>query len=295
MDDGSTDGTAAIVSAISARDARVVLLTAPPLAEGWTGKVHACHHLSLRARGSCLLFLDADVRLAPDAAARLAGHLQGSKAALVSAVPRQIMKSLGEALTVPSINLLLLGYLPLRLMRRSPEPGLGAACGQMLLVDRDAYRSVGGHAAIRERLHDGIHLARLFRRKGYRTDLVFGHDLASCRMYETFDQAWSGFIKNAHEGMATPAGLPVWTILLLGGHVLPFALLPIAASPLVICAAILSLVARSAITIATRESLLTILLHPFTVITALSIQWSALLRAGTGRKAGWKGRLYPVS
>ena len=50
-------------------------------------------------------------------------------------------------------------------------------------------------------------------------------------MYRGFHEAWAGFAKNAHEGMATPLGLPVWTVLLLGGHVLPFALLPFAARP----------------------------------------------------------------
>src|SRR3712207_3651036 len=65
MDDGSTDATPEIVRSYEARDPRVRLLTAPPLTEGWTGKVHACHHLSEAARGTHLLFVDADVRLLP--------------------------------------------------------------------------------------------------------------------------------------------------------------------------------------------------------------------------------------
>ncbi len=62
------------------------------------------------------------MRLAPDAAAALAGHARRSGAALVSGVPRQQMGSLGEVLTVPMINLLLLGYLPVGLMRLSTRP-----------------------------------------------------------------------------------------------------------------------------------------------------------------------------
>ena len=45
--------------------------------------------------------------------------------------------------------------------------------------------------------------------------------IASCRMYRGFGETWRGFSKNATEGMATPVGLPVWTVLLLGGFVLP--------------------------------------------------------------------------
>ncbi len=50
-------------------------------------------------------------------------------------------------------------------------------------------------------------------------------------MYRGFDEAWAGFAKNAREGMATPRALPVWTVLLAGGHLLPFALLPLLPTP----------------------------------------------------------------
>jgi len=294
MDDGSTDATAEIVRAHAARDPRVRLLTAPPLAEGWTGKVHACHHLAQAAHGTHLLFTDADVRLAPQAAAILAGHAQASDAKLVSAVPRQIMHSPGEWLIVPTINFLLLGYLPMGFMRRSGDPGLGAACGQLILVEAEAYRATGGHAAIRSLIHDGIQLARLFRRRGHMTDLVPGERLASCRMYRGFGEAWAGFAKNAHEGMATPVGLPIWTVLLLGGHVLPFCALAAAPTLPAALAAVLSLGTRTIVTVATRENPLSIPLHPFAVLVGLAIQWSVLLRIGSARRTGWKGRLYPA-
>ena len=48
--------------------------------------------------------------------------------------------------------------------------------------------------------------------------IVAASGLATCRMYTDFSQAWAGFSKNAHEGLATPRALPVWTLLLGGGH-----------------------------------------------------------------------------
>jgi Glycosyl transferase family 2 len=294
MDDASTDRTAEIVERWVRTDSRVRLLTAPSLEPGWTGKIHACHHLAQAAGGDYLLFVDADVRLGPDGAAVLAAHADATGAALVSAVPRQITRSLGELLTVPSINLMLLGYLPMGIMRRSDDPGFGAACGQMLLAERRAYRASGGHAAIRHLLHDGIQLARLFRRNGFATDLVLGNDLASCRMYRGFLDAWAGFSKNAHEGIATAKVLPIWSVLLIGGHVVPFAVLPFWPAFPIVAAAGLSLAARAVITIATKEHPLAILLHPFTILVGIAIQWSSLLRFRAGRQAGWKGRLYPV-
>ncbi|MBP1182100.1 glycosyltransferase [Methylobacterium sp. PvR107] len=300
-DDHSTDATAAIVRAIE--DPRLRLVAVPALPEGWTGKNHACSHMAGLARGRQLLFIDADVRLAPEAAACLAAQARRTGATLVSGVPRQRTETLGEMLTVPMIDFLLLGYLPVPLMRRLPDPSLGAACGQLILADRAAYDATGGHSAIRTSLHDGVRLPRLFRAAGYRTDLAAAASLATCRMYDGFAQAWAGFSKNAHEGLATPRALPVWTLLLGCGQVLPpllvlfglLGLIPAAALVPAATAWALSLATRSAITLATRAPLATILLHPATVLVALAIQWNVLLRGERAGAATWKGRSYPVS
>jgi glycosyltransferase involved in cell wall biosynthesis len=297
MDDGSTDATAAIVREQVQRDPRVRLLTAPPLPSGWGGKAHACQRLSEHASGDFLLFIDADVRLTPTAAISLARHalLQGSD--LVSAVPRQRMRSLGELLTVPTINLLIYGYLPVPLMRSRSDPALAAACGQILMFRAEPYRRVGGHGAVRASLHDGLQLARALRRHGLRTDLVAGSGLATCRMYDGLRSAWVGFLKNAREGMATRHALPVWSVLLVGGHVLPWVLLLAAlagAGPigLPLTAVLLSMGMRLVVTVATREPLASVPLHPGTVLVAVAIQWDALLRSRARRSFGWKGRSY---
>ncbi|NEU12587.1 glycosyltransferase [Methylobacterium sp. BTF04] len=301
-DDHSTDATAAIVGALALDDSRVVLVPIPPLPEGWTGKNHACAVLAARAQGDHLLFIDADVTLAPAAAASLAAHAGRTGAALVSGVPRQIIVSLGESLTVPMINFLFCGYLPMAMMRGSLRPALGAACGQLVLIDRAVYAEIGGHGAIRASIHDGVFLPRRLREAGHSTDLVAGHALATCRMYADFDQAWAGFSKNAHEGMATPRALPVWTLLLFGGHVLPVLLLGFAlcgfgsagATFLAAAALVASLGTRTAITLVTQEPAATIPLHPLAVLVALAIQWNVLLRPRHAGAAVWKGRSYPL-
>ncbi|WP_407528511.1 glycosyltransferase [Methylobacterium oryzisoli] len=293
-DDHSTDGTPDIVAALAARDPCLRLVAVPPLPPGWTGKNHACHVLAQAARGRRLLFIDADVRLGPDAAAALAGAAERSGTALLSGVPRQITGTLGEGLTVPMINLLLLGYLPIPLARRVSHPALGAACGQLVLIDADAYRATGGHAAVRRSLHDGVQLPRLFRRAGLRTDLIDGAPLATCRMYTSFGQAWAGFSKNAHEGMATPRALPVWTLLLFGGHLLPW-LLVLAGDTAGLPALLATMGTRAAVTLKAREAWWTIPLHPLAVATTLALQWNALLRPQRAGVSTWKGRTYPAA
>ncbi|HYF07499.1 MAG TPA: glycosyltransferase [Acetobacteraceae bacterium] len=289
MDDGSRDRTAEIVAAIAAEEPRVRLASCPPLPPGWTGKVHACARLAEAARGTHLLFVDADVRLHPHAAAAMVGQAARSRAGMVTGVPRQVIRSPGEAVTVPMINLLLTGYLPGGGRAFTRHPALAAACGQLMLVERGAYEAAGGHEAVRGTLHDGLALARRMRAMGKRTEVVDGADLATCRMYRGFREAWAGFLKNAREGMATPLGLPVWTVLLAGAHLWPFALLPAADAVLALA---LMLALRAAVTAKAREPWWTVPLHPIAVLVALAIQWTALTRSALGRQAAWKGRAY---
>ena len=106
-----------------------------------------------------------------------------------------------------------------------------------------------------------------------------------------------GFVKNASEGMATPVALPIWTALLLGGHVLPWLALIAALAGagsvwLASTAVALSMGMRLFVTLAVREPLASVPLHPFMILTGLAIQWDALVRGGTGRSVGWKGRSY---
>ena len=297
VDDGSTDGTAAIVRARAAADPRLRLVAAPPPPEGWKGKTHACHLLSTLTDRPRLLFVDADVRLEPGAAARLAGV----EADLVSGVPRQILGGWLEMAIIPMINGLLLGYLPMAMMRRSPRVGLGAAVGQMLMARAPAYRASGGHAAVAGSMHDGLQLARLFRRRGFSTDLVDGTYLARCRMYESPAALWRGFSKNATEGMARPLALPVWTVLLAGGQLAPWALAIVLASrgalaspagvvTLLACAGLLA--TRIAQAVKCREPWKTVPLHPLGVVLTLVLQWQALIGAAAGRPVTWRGRAY---
>lgn len=303
LDDHSDDRTAPIVEALARADPRVRLERAPPLPAGWCGKQHACHVLAQRSLYPVLLFIDADVRLAPKAAGAAAGFLLSRDIGLASGFPRQLTEGAAERLMIPLIHLLLLGYLPVALMRRRFDVGLGAGCGQFIIVRKDAYLRAGGHAAIRTSLHDGLKLPRAFRRAGIRTDLFDATGLAACRMYKGGRALWSGFAKNATEGMATSRALPLWTVLLLGGHFLPWVLLPVsvavAAPPTAITAAAAGVVAnlalRAALAARFRQSGASILGHPLSMLALLALQWSALMQAWLGKPASWRGRTYSGS
>jgi glycosyltransferase involved in cell wall biosynthesis len=298
LDDHSTDGTVQKVRAFAARDARVRLIHAPPLPAGWCGKQHACLVLTRHARHSLLVFMDADVRLRPDALERLASFMDQSGSALASGVPRQVTGSFLERLLIPLVHVVLLGFLPVWRMRRCTKPAYAAGCGQLFVADADAYRQVGGHSQIRSTLHDGIKLPRLFRQHGLRTDLFDATEIASCRMYEGADDVLSGLMKNAHEGLASPRLIVPMSLMLLGGQVLPWILLvgwPALAADtrwMVLAGAVLSMVPRWIAVWRFRQSVLGALLHPISVAVFVGIQWVAFCRRWRGKPNLWRGRQY---
>jgi hypothetical protein len=300
LDDHSRDATARIVAEIARADSRVTLRTAPALPPGWCGKQHACAVLAKLARHPLLVFLDADVRLAPDGLARLAAFLDASRADLVSGVPHQETGGWLERLVIPLIHFVLLGFLPLARMRASTRPALSAGCGQLFMARRDAYESMGGHASIRASLHDGLTLPRAFRAAGLRTDLCDATEVATCRMYRSPRDLWNGLAKNAGEALARPAMIVPATLVLLGGQVLPVALLAMAAwlpreaLALTISAVLASYLPRLIAAVKFRQSLTGVLLHPAGVLILVAIQWYALVRDALGHPATWKGRPYPA-
>lgn len=321
LDDSSTDRTADIVRELAATDPRVRLETAPPLPPGWCGKQHACYTLSKLAKHEVITFLDADVQLEPHALANMAGFLQSSGAALVSGFPRQITVGLLEQLVIPLINWLLLCYLPFDRMRKDLQPGLGAGCGQWFMTTKTAYEKVGGHShpLVKESLHDGIKLPRAYRTCGLMTDTCDATHDATCRMYRSPGAVWNGFAKNAREGLGGPVTIWIWTILLAGGHLLPWVALWLnvdktvneelhtihrprlpfldSARPAVLLSALacwMSVFPRLTCSWLYKQSWLGAILHPFGVLLMLAIQWYATVRAWVGRPVGWKGRAHPA-
>jgi hypothetical protein len=97
--------------------------------------------------------------------------------------------------------------------------------------------------------------------------------------------------------------LPVWTLLLAGGHIMPWVMLPVAAVDsasgtmvAVLAAAVLAnLALRVALAVRFRQTLAAIPLHPVSVALMLALQWLALIRARRGKQPSWRGRSYSPS
>lgn len=303
LDDASTDETANIVTGlVPISTGRLRLAHAPALPPGWNGKQHACWSLAHLAQHDTLCFIDADVRLTPDALARMSAFLHNGSAKLVSGFPRQITETPLEWLLLPLIHFVLLGFLPMSKMREGTDTSFSAGCGQFLMLDRSAYFAAGGHAAIRETMHDGLRLPRLFRQHGFHTDLADLTPLAVCRMYTDASEVWQGLAKNATEGIAAPARILPISILLFLGQVAPFLLAADLlfhrhlATPAMVACTVVALAGawlpRLLATHRFRQPLRSALLHPVGIVLLLSIQWYALIRKTLGGQVTWKQRSY---
>ncbi len=215
LDDNSADGTADVVRAVAGDKVR--LLTGAPLPAGWLGKPHACRQLADAATGAeVLMFVDADVVLAPDAVAGAVAAMRG--VTLLSPYPRIVGAG---RLVQPLLQWSWLTFLPLRAMERSARPSLAAAGGQWLVVDRAGYDRAGGHAAVRDDVLEDIGLARAVKRSGGRIALADGSRLATCRMYTSWPELVEGYTKSLWASFGSPAGAAAVVVLLLALYAAP--------------------------------------------------------------------------
>jgi hypothetical protein len=288
LDDESTDGTGDIARSVAGVAATVVKGTTPP--SGWLGKTWACQQLADAAHGSALAFVDADVTLSPHAAAAAVRTMRAAGFDFVCPYPRQLPGCLLGLLTQPLLQWSWLTFLPLRVAESSPRPSLSAANGQFFVVDADAYRRAGGHAAVRGEVLEDIALARALKAVGCRGGIVDGSRIATCRMYDGNRDLVNGYAKSLWSAFGSTAGAGGVVLMMLVLFVLPWTLTP--TTPWAWFAAAAGPASRVVAAARTRGNVLLALLHPLAIVCFGVLAVVSVLRHRTGRTA-WKGRPLP--
>lgn len=203
LDDNSTDKTLEILRELESKFENLIVIEGAELSNGWTGKNWACFQLANHSKGEFLLFIDADVRLKENAILVVLDEMKKSSVSMLSVFPSQVIKSLGEYLIVPSMNWLLLTFLPLSSINKFSKSSFIAANGQFIMFRREDYFRVGGHFAVRNNIVEDMELARLMKQNGLKIITFLGGQLIFARMYKNFKEALNGYSKNFFPGFRT--------------------------------------------------------------------------------------------
>ena len=191
VDDGSTDRTREIGKSF----AGVRVVETGPLPPSWIGKNNALVAGTKEARGEWLLFTDADTVHQAGSLARSVEEVRRQKASLLSYSPEQEVHGLWEKAVMPVIFAeLASSYRPSDVS--DPASFAAAANGQYILISREAYDAVGGHAAIAASLLEDVALARAVKASGHKIFFRYGGDAVRTRMYRSFAQLKEGWTKN---------------------------------------------------------------------------------------------------
>lgn len=220
-DDQSTDSTLKIIQQIS--DDRLSIQIGDALPDGWLGKNYAMSELANSSTGEYLIFLDADVRLSPNAVAESISLLEELDLDYLSPYPRQLVGDCPSALIQPLLQWSWFSTLLIRRTERSLRRSTVVANGQFFIVKRLAYKAVGGHSSIRDEVLDDLELARLLRKHGFRGSVIDGSQIATCLMYPKFSQLLQGYSKSQWRAFGSNLGAVSAILFLILTSITPFA------------------------------------------------------------------------
>jgi len=216
--DRCSDRTRELLVPFTERDARLRVIENASCPPDWAGKCNAARVGAAVARGSMLLFTDADVRFHPALVRAAIGLLRRDRRGLLSLLPRVVATTWVERVVQPIASLALMMMYPIdkvnREYRRRPF-----ANGQFMLFDRGVYERIGGHAATKNDLLEDLAFARLVEASGARVALAFGVDMLEVRMYASYaalHEGWKRIFIEACRRRVKSLREKAWLVLLLG-------------------------------------------------------------------------------
>jgi glycosyltransferase involved in cell wall biosynthesis len=215
VDDHSTDRTAEIARGFPG----VTVVEAAKLEKGWTGKNNAIWTAARKARGKWILFTDADTVHEVGNLHRAIHEAERHKVGMLSYSPRQLVSGFWQRVLMPLVfSELALAYPPAKVS--DPNQRVAAANGQFLLVEREAYRKLGGHPSVKDRVLEDVELAFVAKRRRVGLRFRYAPDALSTRMYRKTGAMIEGWTKNLallfNNAMATALWKVLDVLLLVG-------------------------------------------------------------------------------
>jgi hypothetical protein len=134
------------------------------------------------------------------------------KAGMLSYSPRQIVTGLLQRSLMPLVFCeLALAYPPAKVS--DPNTRIAAANGQFLLIEREAYRRIGGHASVADKVLEDVELAYLAKRRRIGLRFRYADDAVATRMYRTTAAMIEGWTKNLALLFDNTLALALWRAL----------------------------------------------------------------------------------
>ncbi|MEI7656363.1 MAG: glycosyltransferase family 2 protein [Actinomycetes bacterium] len=310
-DDHSGDNTWAIISAVAAADNRVRVFQAADLPLGWLGKPWACQQLRQAVRdadaerddsATCatdvLIFIDADVRLAPNAVSAAVSTMKRHQLAFLSPFPKQIYRGWLPTMFQPLLQWAILSMLPLRLMERSARTAydreLAAGNGQFLAIDAVAYDAARGHESVRSEVVEDVMLARSIKLAGGRVSITPAPQIATCEMYPDAPSLIEGYTKSLWRAFGGRFGAVAVAALFLMQFIMPWVGM-FTAPPssllwwLCIGGVLAGLFGRVVAALVCHERPWLAITHPLSILVFVWLVAESLRRKANGQLQ-WKGR-----
>ena len=197
VNDESTDGTASLLAKLCTRFPKLRVLETGGIPPGWVGKNYAVSLGAALATGDWLLFTDADGVHLPGSAARALADAAAFGAGLVSYSPEQETLTWWERAVIPFVYTRLAQKFSYDAVN-DPRSPVAAASGQFLMIRREDYTRIGGHASVAGEVLEDVALAQLAKRQGIPLHFASGYGIMRVRMYRTFGAMWDGWTKNLY-------------------------------------------------------------------------------------------------
>ncbi|MFJ3877544.1 glycosyltransferase [Streptomyces sp. NPDC090077] len=311
VDDGSTDGTAALARRLAAEQPGLPLAVVTPgdPPPGWTGKLWALRHGIGYARTAThrepeyLLLTDADIAHEPDSLRELVAAATGADLDLVSQMARLRTAGFWERLVVPAFVYFFAQLYPFRRINR-PGSRTAAAAGGCVLLRTGAAVRAGIPDSIRQAVIDDVSLARAVQRSGGRIWLGLAERVDSVRPYPALGDLWRMVSRSAYAQLrhrplllaGTVAGLALVYLLPPAALFAGLAGPPSAVGTATAWAGGLAWLLMAATYLPMlryyRQPALLAPLLPVTALLYLLMTVDSAVQHYRGRGAAWKGRTY---
>jgi len=193
LDDNSSDDTLKILQQFD--DPRLKIIQGaeePP--EGWRGKPWACQRAAKQAQGDWLMFIDADVRIAPETVAATVGYCQQEKIQFLTGLDKHVMRSFAER-ALHAYFLFDMGFQRDWYAVNDPESSSCAGNGRFMVFQSETFDALGGYEQVAHKVIEDEALGALVKEQGipFRANGLI--DLVEVRMYSSNADTIQGWLK----------------------------------------------------------------------------------------------------